>query len=248
MTPKTAYLTIDDAPSTDFTQKVDFLIERRIPAVFFAQGKYLEAEPAQALYAIERGFTFGNHSYNHPFFSHLTLDECFDQITRTDRLIEDLYRQAGVPRPAKYFRFPFGDKGGLKLDDVFSSYEGEGLARKERLQVFLRDLGYTKPDFPGITYPYYRAAGLHTDVDWYWTYDTIDWGPLDDNPPFGIDTLEKILARMDEHAPEDGRGLNTPGSDEIILMHDFAQTTPIFFAMIERLLAKGIVFQPVPTT
>ncbi len=248
MPEKNAFLTIDDAPSPHLAQKVDYLAGRGIAAVLFCRGELLERHPDLALYAIKRGFILGNHSYDHPYFSELSLAKCREQIDRTDRLIDALYAQAGQPRPARFFRFPFGDKGGLKRSDVLSGYEGRGLERKEALQAHLRALGYSKPDFPGITYRYYLAAGLHTDVDWYWTYDTIDWGPLSTNPPGGIDSLEKILARMEEDDPEGGRGLNYPGSDEIIIMHDFEQTTPIFFAMIDRLLAKGIRFQPVPLT
>lgn len=228
---KTAYLTIDDAPTPDFAGKVDYLAERDIPAVIFCQGGYLEARPDLAVYAVQRGFTLGNHSYNHPYFSELDIDTCFDQIMRTDALLNAVYQRAGVARTAKYFRFPFGDKGG---------------EHKDRLQAFLRGLGYSKPAFPGITYRYYHAEGLDQDVDWYWTFDTVDYGLLMDEPTYGIDSIEKIFERMDENEPEDGRGLNDPGSEDIILMHDFVETTSVFYAMIDRLLEKGITFKQVP--
>ena len=48
---------------------------------------------------------------------------------------------------------------------------------------------------------------------------------------------------MDETAPEQGRGLNTPGSAELILTHDHPETTTLFFPIIERLLEKGLEFR-----
>ncbi len=246
MASKTAYLTIDDAPSDDFGEKIDYLAEQGIPAVIFCRGESVKSRPDLSVYAVQRGFILGNHSYSHPYFSDLDLDACFDQIMRTDALLNAVYQRAGVARAAKYFRFPFGDKGGLTYDDPFSGYEGEGLERKDRLQAFLRGMGYSKPKFPGITYQYYRAAGLDQDVDWYWTFDTVDYGLLMDEPPFGINSIEKIFDRMDEDDPEGGRGLNDPASEEIILMHDFAETTPAFFAMIDRLWEMGIKFKRIP--
>jgi len=67
--------------------------------------------------------------------------------------------------------------------------------------TFLKELGYTKPKFDGITYEYYSKFGLKDDIDWYWTYDVAVY-------------------------------LNYPYSDDIILMHDHPQTTPLFKPII----------------
>ena len=238
MHTKHAYLTIDDAPSRDFEAKLDYLAARHIPAVWFCQGNLLEQHPAAALAAIRQGYILGNHTYDHPAFSGLSVTDGKAQIQRTDDIINALYREAGVTRPARFFRFPYGDKGGP--------------ARKDELQAFLRTRGHTQPAFPGITYAYYQQKGLLEDVDWYWTYDCMEWGlmhgdaPSDDVAPFGINTLEKVFARMDEDEPEGCRGLNYPGSEEIILLHDHAETSHVFEAIVERLLAKGLRFQPIP--
>ena len=37
-----AYLTIDDAPSENFEEKVEFLEGKNIPAIFFCEGRYIE--------------------------------------------------------------------------------------------------------------------------------------------------------------------------------------------------------------
>ena len=104
MAAKTAYLTIDDAPSPKMGEKVDYLLRKGIPAVWFCEGRYLEQRPEAAMDAIRNGFILGNHAYDHPRFSGLKLDECFDQIRRTDGLIESLYCRCGVKRPARWFR------------------------------------------------------------------------------------------------------------------------------------------------
>jgi peptidoglycan/xylan/chitin deacetylase (PgdA/CDA1 family) len=70
--PKQAYLTMDDAPSASFKKKVDFLTAKSIPAVFFCLGKLLEERFGEAVYALNRGYIIGNHSYDHPYFSDLT--------------------------------------------------------------------------------------------------------------------------------------------------------------------------------
>ena len=163
----------------------------------------------------------------------------------TDWIIGELYKKAGVERPAKFFRFPFGDKGGLKHGEIFGPYEGEGRIRKEKIQQFLKSLGYTQPGFPGVTYQYYRNAGLLEDVDWHWTYDVMEWNIGQPNAMFGIDSIEKVYARMEEDVPEGCRGLNYEGSEEIMLLHDHENTTKYFKQIIERLLEKGVVFKRV---
>ena len=39
---KKIYLTIDDSPSPQFRENLDYLIERKIPAVFFCIGNRME--------------------------------------------------------------------------------------------------------------------------------------------------------------------------------------------------------------
>lgn len=189
------------------------------------------------------GGIIGNHGYDHPHFSDLSVAECFEQISKTDLIISEIYKKAKTKRPVKFFRFPYGDKGGLKHNEVFEPYEGEGKIRKEKIQNFLRDLGYTQPKLEGITYKYYRKAGLLDDVDWHWTYDVMEWTTFQAKPLYGIDSLEKVLARMKENVPEGCRGLNYSGSEEIILVHDHEQTGEMFKPIIEWLISKGIIFK-----
>ncbi len=225
---KTAYLTIDDAPSKDFKRKVNYLASKGIPAIFFCRGDFLEKRSKAAIYAIKKGFIIGNHSYDHPNFSKIPLEEAENQIKKTDEIIEELYRKACVRRPIKVFRFPELDKGG---------------ENKEVLQKFLKKLGYEQPKFEKINYKWYKKDGHHKDVDVYCTYDTYDWAVLEANPPHGIKGLKEVLARMDEDVPEGHRGLNYPNSNEIIIMHDFSETADMFIPMIKKLVKKGLKFE-----
>jgi len=242
---KVAYLTIDDCPTPSLKRKLDILLARNIPAVLFCSGQQLEALPKQAHYAIEKGFIIGNHAYDHPHFSAIPLETCLEQIDRTDAIIDDLYTDAGVPRPVKWFRFPYGDKGALTGDDLFGERTAAGQARYEAIQNHLRKIGYTKPRFENITYDYYREY-LQDAVDWFWTYDVMEWSIYEAEPMFGIDSPEKMFARMDENEPEEGRGLNDPHSAEIILTHDHLASDELFEPIIERLLTKDLVFEAPP--
>ena len=90
------------------------------------------------IYAINNGFIIGNHSYSHPHFSNIDFDQAIKEVTKTDSIINDLYNEAGVKRPAKLFRFPYGDKGNDKD-------EGHDSDKKSQIQCLLKDLDYKQP-------------------------------------------------------------------------------------------------------
>ena len=77
-----AILTIDDVPSANTPAIVDYLNEKKIPAVLFLIGRKAETYPEQLLYALRQGMTVGNHSYSHPQFSKLSFDECRSESDR----------------------------------------------------------------------------------------------------------------------------------------------------------------------
>src|SRR3989339_554946 len=194
---KIAYLTIDDAPSPDFRRKVDFLYAGKIPVTWFCEGKKLENNMENTVYAIRKSQIIGNHAWDHKPFSELSLAECRKQIKRTDDVIDKVYVSAGIRRPAKFFRFPYGDKGGnLSRADYENEvpYGKAGQAKKEGIQAYLRELGYSLPPFKDINYGYVRAAGWSEDVDWQWTYDCFEYSITHKRKHFGIDSIEKVLA------------------------------------------------------
>jgi peptidoglycan/xylan/chitin deacetylase (PgdA/CDA1 family) len=244
MVRKIAYLTIDDCPSNDMKRKVDFLLRKRISAIWFCRGEFLEKRQEVVVYAIRKGFIMGNHSYDHSCFSKIPLKECFRQIEETDELIETVYEKAGIERPAKLFRFPWGDKGGgfdVKKGGFFP--RKKNLEHIEAIQDFLKKLGYKQPKFQDINYDWFNRANLLNDVDVYLTYDTMDWVVLAKEPKFGISGLRGVLERMDEDVPEGRRGLNFAGSNEIILLHDLSETAHTFVPIMEKLLVKRLKFE-----
>jgi peptidoglycan-N-acetylglucosamine deacetylase len=216
---KTVYLTIDDAPSPDMGTKVEFLKARKIPAVWFCRGELLKRRSGPVIDAIRKGFVIGNHSFDHPHFSMITTRRGVSQIGRTELLIEQAYQSSGVPRPAKFFRFPYGDKGGV---------------HKEFYQDYLRRNGFRQPHFTGIRYPWFRDNRLDSDADIYWTFDVAE---------YRIKAPRNVLSRFDRTAARRGGCLRDSRSADIVLIHDFIETTKLFYSVIEKLLGMGITFK-----
>lgn len=106
-------------------------------------------------------------------------------------------------------------------------------------------MGYTQPKFLGITYKYFINKGFLNDVDWQWTYDVLEWSINSSHKEHGIDSIEKVFARMDDNMPEAGCGLNYQASEEIILTHDHNNTNKYFKQIITKLLDKGIKFKSI---
>jgi len=239
---KTIYLTIDDAPSTDCINKLDFLDEHNIKAVWFTEGKRIEDLFDSAVEIVKRGHIIGNHAYSHPHFSEISIEACCDEITRTHELVERVYTVANVERQHRYFRFPYGDKGNCVNGDVDVVATPEGMARHTAIQSHLRSLGYTQPTWDDITYGYMRDTGIFEDIDWYWTYDTRDWCPYVPESDCEHKTPEKVLARLDEDVPDDWRGINYLDSAEIVLVHDHVTADKIFQQIIHKLIEKSVEF------
>ncbi len=239
MPTKYAYLTIDDAPSADMRRKIDVLGKWGIKAIWFVRGELLEDNLADIIYAIRQGHIIGNHSYDHPKFSKISLKDCKNQVYSTDQLIEKAYFLSGRPQLVKLFRFPFLDKGAGNDYENLRWDDPHVLA----LQQFLGRMGYQQPIFEDINYTWWQRAGLDECLDIDCTFDTYDWAPLEKDPPHGYSGLRELLARMDEDEPESGKGLNYPASNDIILMHDFEETADLFEPMVNHLLEKGISFK-----
>lgn len=240
---KIVYLTIDDAPSADCINKLDTLERCGIRAVWFAEGRRMAEYPHMAADIIRRGHILANHSMTHPFFSQISLEQVYDEISRTHELLSGIYAEAGVTEWPRYFRFPYGDKGDGRNGNVDAARSAEGSERYAIIQGYLRELGYTQPAFEDVNFAFYREMGFLGDIDWYWTYDSHDWCPYSDHPAHGIDSAEKVLARLDEDVPEGWRGLNYTGSADIVLVHDHVTPDNLFVQLIDKLIAKGVTFR-----
>lgn len=221
-------MTIDDFPSANAPALVDYFSGMRIPVIFFATGENLQAHYEHGLYALKKGMIVGNHSWSHPGFSSLTLEEGISEIGRCERLLDRLYRDAGMPRRYRPFRFPYGDKGG---------------ENRAALQQYLRERGFHRVDDAGIGYPWWRQEGMAEEIDAFWTFDFREYA-LYQEP--GL-TKDYVWQRMHNPAPAQGAALFAPGNRHILLMHDHAETEAVlpgyYRLFTEHLLKNGFVFE-----
>ncbi len=158
-------LTIDDAPSSRFAEVLDYLVSRDLGAVIFIKGGSIEGHEQELIRAIKEGFVIGNHSYSHPHFDKIGVETAKNEITRTDKIIHDLYLSAGVKNYAKYFRFPYGVGGTPETEKEY--------------QETLAKLGYLAPRFA-------------PKRDWYWDVPLLEDWHLEDSD---LQTKEEIAQR-----------------------------------------------------
>lgn len=248
---KRVYLTIDDGPSKDFKDKVNFLYERNIPAVFFCIGEYIEEYKEDVVDAIKKGFLIGNHSYVHKHFSDMSIDEGKESIQLTDEIIDEVYEIAGIKRSIKVFRFPHfdlgGDKSGDDYENKWSKPESEWFSyprndRRMALQSYLGELGYTQPLFDGINPKYLLDKNMFDFNDVRCTFDQMEYFYGVNNAPYQMDKEEAIIGRIDENVPYGGRALNCLDTTDIILIHDHENTTELFYKIINRYIEKNFDF------
>ena len=223
----TALLTIDDIASKNTPAIVDYLKEKGIQPIFFATGQNVEKYYDEALYVLKNGMIVGNHSYSHPAFSSLTVEEGIKEIEACEQVLNRLYQDAGVERKFRPFRFPYGDKGG---------------ANKDALQKYFKENGFHKVDDTHIPYPWWAENHLNTDMDTFWTFDFAEY-----NIRPGSDfTKESVWVRMHDTNPKSGAVLFAENHRHILLLHAHDETEemlPEYYKLfIEHLLEHGITF------
>ena len=222
-----ALLTIDDFSSKNTPAIVEYLKEKGIKAIFFATGQKVEQYYEEALFAVKNGMIVGNHSYSHPAFSTLTMNECIDEIEKCEKVLERLYKDSGVERIYKPFRFPYGDKGG---------------DNKEALQKYFKENGFHKVDDTHIEYQWWKENHLNTDIDTFWTFDFEEYVIR----PGSDFTKEFVWQKMHDTNPKSGAVLFEENNRHIILLHahdETEQMLPEYYKLfIEHLLENGLVF------
>lgn len=111
---KALALTFDAGANADGVDRIlPILVQNDIRGTFFLTGKFIEKFP-QAVQAIKKsGAEFGNHSYDHPYFTKLTSERIAAEISGA----EDAFsRQGGEFLPL--FRSPYGDRNAGTLASI----------------------------------------------------------------------------------------------------------------------------------
>lgn len=216
-------LTLDDGPSELAQEKLAYLNSLGIKAVWFCLGANLEQRPEIALHVLGTGHIIANHSYSHPHFSQISIDQAREEITHTDQVINKLYKHAGVRRPVKLFRFPYGDQG----DGEVAKKESK-LAYKKQLEQFLNNEGFSPLSDVGAVEFYGDYANRPGEYDWLWSYDIQEWAIGHEN---GLQlSINEVKNNLRQYLSAYNKNL-----DQVILMHDHERTNQYFSELIRMM-------------
>ncbi len=82
------YLSFDGSPNPPATDRLlNALDSHQIKATFFMEGRRLEQEADCARRVQIAGHDIGNHSYNHPEFDKISIEECIIEVELTQAII-----------------------------------------------------------------------------------------------------------------------------------------------------------------
>ncbi len=218
---------MDDFATKNIPAIVDYLEEKHIPAILFACGRNVEKHYDEAIYAVKKGIIVGNHSYSHPHFSEISLEEGIKEIEKCEQVLNDLYKETGMQRKYRPFRFPYGDKGG---------------DNKDKLQKYLAEKAFDKVDDSDIKYSWWKEQGLDKDIDTFWTFDFTEYRI---RPNSGF-TLDDVFKRMHDQDPKSGGALFAPDGYNMLLFHSHDETeemVPEYYRVIlDECLKNGVEF------
>lgn len=206
-------------------EKVDLLLEKKISAIWYCRGEFMEKNLAHVVYAIQNGFWIGNHSYTHPHFSDISLKEARGEIVKTEELIDKAYAIAERLRPARLFRFPYMDKG-LK----------KGLEHVQHLQQLLHSLNFEPLIFKGVKHP--ALSERKEDIDASWTFDAREYALFSEKTmrKYNLFSIADFVQRVVEE-------LFQFSVSEIVLFHDFEQTHHLFSPLLNTLIEQNVEFK-----
>ena len=97
-------LSFDDGPSKYTKEIVEILDKYNYNATFFVLGNKINYYKDELLYAYEKGNEIGNHTFSHPWLTHLEDEKTQNEINSTNEMIINII---GV-KP-KLFRPSYGD-------------------------------------------------------------------------------------------------------------------------------------------
>jgi peptidoglycan-N-acetylmuramic acid deacetylase len=93
---KELYLTFDNGYENGFTPKIlDVLKEKKVPAIFFLTGHYVEDKPELVKRMAAEGHLIGNHSWSHPDLTQISDAKLKEELKRVkDAVAATTGRQA----------------------------------------------------------------------------------------------------------------------------------------------------------
>lgn len=131
---KVVALTFDDGPDGNTTpQALDILAKYKIKATFFVQGKNIAGNESILKRMQSEGHEVGNHSWNHPVLTKLSLEDAKKQITDTESAITSV-----LGTSSKLMRPPYGavsDDIRNSLDLSFIMWNVDSLDWKSKNEV-----------------------------------------------------------------------------------------------------------------
>lgn len=161
---KILHLTFDGAPHPPKTQKLlEVCDEFDVKATFFMEGHRLEKEPDTARLIVEAGHSVGNHSYSHRDMLDLSMEDCIEEIVKTDDLIaQELHLRTCLVRP------PNGH-----ISEEFAEYLKAHGKKVVVWNISVKD--WTGPDAEALAK---RTLALLTKPDITMVFhDFVDWNP-----------------------------------------------------------------------
>lgn len=142
--------TIDDGPSIYMLEIAKTLDSLQYQWIFYVVTRGIKESTRKDLVEIIKMWHhIGNHSFSHPNFQTLTIDQAKEQILKGDSLIASVYQEAGIPREKKYIRYPYGN-------NPPSGY-------REEFNAFLDSLWYEKPMYRRMDVLLNECAQAPTD-------------------------------------------------------------------------------------
>ncbi|GIH75759.1 polysaccharide deacetylase family protein [Planobispora longispora] len=81
-------LTFDDGPGKYADKLLDTLKKHGAKATFFLEGQYVKSRPAFAKRMVAEGHDIGNHSYTHPKFTEIPLENIREELKKTQDIVK----------------------------------------------------------------------------------------------------------------------------------------------------------------
>ena len=112
-TGKKIALTFDAGSDVGATEQIlDILKAKKLKATFFLTGKWIRNNPTMAKRVLAEGHELGNHSYSHPDFATISVQQMKEEINSTDQLAKQYLGRGLQP----FFRPPFGSYDSATLN------------------------------------------------------------------------------------------------------------------------------------